>query len=107
MVRKMYALRFGEEPSRRSVDQLRGIEGVRVREMYKAQARRFGLRWEGRRYDPDAWDGADTINRCLSAATAALYGVTEAAVLAAGYAPAIGFLHSGKPQALSTTSPTS
>ncbi len=26
-----------------------------------------------------------------------LYGVTEAAVLAAGYAPAIGFLHSGKP----------
>ena len=38
------------------------------------------------------------MNRCLSAATAALYGVTEAAVLAAGYAPAIGFLHTGKPQ---------
>ena len=36
-------------------------------------------------------------NRCLSAATACLYGVTEAAVLAAGYAPAIGFLHTGKP----------
>lgn len=99
VVRKMYALRFGEEPpSRRSIDQLRGIEGVRVREMYKAQAQRFGLRWDGRRYDPNAWDGADTVNRCLSAATAALYGVTEAAVLAAGYAPAIGFLHSGKPQ---------
>lgn len=99
VVRKMYALRFGEEPpARRSIDQLRGIEGVRVREMYKALAKRFGLRWEGRRYDPDEWDGADTMNRCLSAATAALYGVTEAAVLAAGYAPAIGFLHSGKPQ---------
>lgn len=99
VVRKMYALRFGEEPpARRSIDQLRGIEGVRVREMYKALAQRFGLRWDGRRYDPDAWDGADTVNRCLSAATAALYGVTEAAVLAAGYAPAIGFLHSGKPQ---------
>jgi CRISPR-associated protein Cas1 len=99
VVRKMYALRFGEEPpSRRSIDQLRGIEGVRVREMYKALAQRFGLRWDGRRYDPDAWEGADTVNRCLSAATAALYGVTEAAVLAAGYAPAIGFLHSGKPQ---------
>lgn len=36
-------------------------------------------------------------NRCLSAATACLHGLTEAAVLAAGYAPAIGFLHSGKP----------
>lgn len=99
VVRKMYALRFGEEPpQRRSIDQLRGIEGVRVRELYKAMAQRVGLRWEGRRYDPDAWDGADVVNRCLSAATAALYGVTEAAVLAAGYAPAIGFLHSGKPQ---------
>jgi CRISPR-associated protein Cas1 len=99
VVRRMYALRFGEEPpQRRSIDQLRGIEGVRVRELYKAMAQRVGLRWEGRRYDPDAWDGADVVNRCLSAATAALYGVTEAAVLAAGYAPAIGFLHSGKPQ---------
>ena len=37
------------------------------------------------------------MNQCLSAATSCLYGVTEAAVLAAGYAPAIGFLHSGKP----------
>ena len=27
----------------------------------------------------------------------ALYGITEAAVLAAGYAPAIGFIHTGKP----------
>ena len=36
-------------------------------------------------------------NRCLSAATACLHGLTEAAILAAGYAPAIGFLHTGKP----------
>jgi CRISPR-associated protein Cas1 len=33
----------------------------------------------------------------MSSATAALYGVTEAAVLAAGYAPAVGFIHTGKP----------
>lgn len=99
VVRKMYALRFGEEPpERRSVDQLRGIEGVRVREMYKAIAQRYGVAWSGRRYDPTEWNSGDVSNRCLSAATSALYGITEAAVLAAGYAPAIGFLHSGKPQ---------
>ena len=99
VVRKMYSIRFGEEPpSRRSADQLRGIEGVRVREMYRALATRHGVRWDGRRYDPLDWSGADLVNRCLSAATAALYGITEAAILAAGYAPAIGFLHSGKPQ---------
>ncbi|MCJ1883214.1 CRISPR-associated endonuclease Cas1, partial [Pseudomonas nitroreducens] len=39
----------------------------------------------------------DLPNRCLSAATACLYGVAEAAVLAAGYAPAVGFIHTGKP----------
>jgi CRISPR-associated protein Cas1 len=98
VVRAMYRLRFGEEPpARRSVDQLRGIEGVRVRTMYAQLARLHGVTWNSRRYDPDAWDDADVPNRCLSAATSCLYGLCEAAVLAAGYAPAIGFLHRGKP----------
>lgn len=99
VVRRMYALRFGEDPpSRRSVDQLRGIEGARVREMYRLLAMRHNLSWRGRKYDPAEWGAADVANRCLSAATAALYGIAEAAILAAGYAPAIGFLHTGKPQ---------
>ena len=57
------------------------------------------MEWKGRKYDPKDWEAGDTINKCLSAATSCLYGVTEAAVLAAGYAPAIGFIHSGKPLA--------
>jgi CRISPR-associated protein Cas1 len=98
VVREMFRIRFGEEaPSRRSVDQLRGIEGARVRESYKLIAESYGVQWRGRGYDPSDWDTSDTPNKCLSAATACLYGVTEAAILAAGYAPAIGFLHRGKP----------
>ena len=99
VVRKMYALRFAEEPpARRSVDQLRGIEGQRVRHAYDLMARKFGVTWKNRRYDPGDWDSADIPNRCLSSATACLHGLSEAAVLAAGYAPAIGFLHRGKPR---------
>lgn len=99
VVRRMYALRFQEEPpSRRSADQLRGIEGSRVRKMYQMLAKQYGVAWKGRNYDPKKWDQSDPINKCLSAATACLYGVTEAAILAGGYAPAIGFLHTGKPQ---------
>jgi len=99
VVRKMYELRFGEKPpERRSVDQLRGIEGARVRETYKLLARQYGVRWKGRRYDPKDWDKSDLPNLCISAATACLYGITEAAILAAGYAPAVGFIHTGKPQ---------
>ncbi len=98
VVRKMFALRFGDEaPVRRSIEQLRGIEGARVRRAYELMASRFKVPWNARRYDPNAWGEADLANRCLSAATACLYGITEAAVLAAGYAPAIGFLHTGKP----------
>jgi len=99
VVRKMYELRFGEKPpERRSVDQLRGIEGARVKKTYENLAKRYGVQWKGRRYDPTDWDASDTPNLCLSAATACLYGITEAAILAAGYAPAVGFIHTGKPQ---------
>ncbi len=98
VVRKMYAIRFGEDaPQRRSINQLRGIEGVRVRESYALLAQQYGVDWKRRSYDVADWEAGDVPNRCLSAATACLHGLTEAAVLAAGYAPAIGFLHTGKP----------
>jgi len=98
VVRKMYEFRFGEAPpQRRSVEQLRGIEGARVKKTYQLLAKRHGVDWKGRDYNPNNWDASDIPNRCLSSATAALYGITEAAILAAGYAPAIGFIHTGKP----------
>ena len=98
VVRKMYAFRFKEEPpERRSVEQLRGIEGARVRALYQQLSRRYGVEWKSREYDSAEWGSGDLPNRCLSSATACLYGITEAAVLAAGYAPAVGFIHTGKP----------
>lgn len=98
VVRKMYELRFKEAPpERRSVDQLKGIEGARVKKMYQMLAKQYGVTWTRRNYDPESWDVSDLPNRCMSVATHCLYGVCEAAVLAAGYAPAIGFIHTGKP----------
>ncbi len=99
VVRKMYAMRFKEEPpERRSVEQLRGIEGVRVRKMYDLLAKQYKVEWKARNYDHTEWGSGDVPNRCLSSATACLYGICEAAILAAGYAPAVGFIHTGKPQ---------
>ena len=47
VVRKMYALRFGEDPPvKRSIDQLRGIEGQRVRHTYRLLAQRQRRRVE-------------------------------------------------------------
>jgi CRISP-associated protein Cas1 len=99
VVRKMYAMRFQEEPpSRRSVEQLRGIEGARVRKLYELLAKQYRVEWKVRNYDANNWGSGDIANRCLSSATACMYGICEAAILAAGYAPAIGFIHTGKPQ---------
>lgn len=99
VVRKMYAMRFKEAPpERRSVEQLRGIEGVRVRKMYELLAKQYRVEWKTRNYDYHEWGSGDIPNRCLSSATSCLYGICEAAILAAGYAPAVGFIHTGKPQ---------
>lgn len=99
VVRKMYEIRFGEKsPARRSIQQLRGIEGARVRKMYELLAKQYRVTWSRRNYDHTNWGSGDVANRCLSSATACLYGICEAAILAAGYAPAVGFIHSGKPQ---------
>lgn len=99
VVRKMYAMRFQEEPpEKRSVEQLRGVEGARVRKMYEILAKQYKVNWVHRNYDYTVWESGDVPNRCLSSATACLYGICEAAILAAGYAPAVGFIHTGKPQ---------
>ena len=99
VVRKMYELRFREKPpEKRSVEQLRGIEGARVRKLYQLLAKQYNVKWVRRNYDHTNWGSGDIANRCLSSATACLYGVCEAAILAAGYAPAVGFIHTGKPQ---------
>ena len=52
IARKMFAIRFGEfAPERRSVDQLRGIEGARVKRLYELLAQKNGVVWRGRNYD--------------------------------------------------------
>jgi len=97
VVRRMYAIRFKEEPpERRSIDQLRGMEAVRVKRTYQVLAAQFGLKWAGRDYKPGGALKGDPANVCMSAGTACLYGLAEAAILAVGYSPAIGFLHVGK-----------
>lgn len=98
VVRRMFERRFQEPcPRNKSVEQLRGMEGQRVKKNYQALAKKYELPWNGRFYDQNNWQRADTINRVISVGTSCLYGIVEAAILTAGYSPAVGFLHSGKP----------
>lgn len=97
VVRRMYARRFDEEVDESlSLQQLRGREGTRVRAIYAEASRASGLEWKGRNYDRANWRAADPINRALSCANSCLYGICHAALVGAGYSPAIGFIHTGK-----------
>src|SRR5665811_1904308 len=93
----MYARRFDEKVDESlSLQQLRGREGIRVRASYAEASRVSAVEWKGRNYDRTSWKTADPINRALSCANSCLYGLCHAAIVAAGYSPAIGFIHSGK-----------
>lgn len=97
VVRRLYEMRFPEslDPAL-TLQQIRGREGVRVRDAYARAAREWGVPWHGRSYDRSKWNAGDPVNRALSAANACLYGICHSAIVAAGYSPALGFIHTGK-----------
>ena len=97
VVKRLYRLRFDEsDADDLSLEQLRGREGVRVRETYARLARETGIRWTGRAYKRNEWTAADPVNRALSTANACLYGLCHAAIVSTGFSPGLGFIHTGK-----------
>ena len=97
VVKRMYRMRFEEElPDDITVEQLRGMEGSRVRTAYAQMSADTGLSWSGRSYNRQDWKAGDPVNRALSAGNSCLYGLCHAAILSAGYSPALGFIHTGK-----------
>lgn len=97
VVRRMYTFRFDEElDDSLSIEQIRGREGVRVRNTYKICSRRYGVKWHGRNYKRDQWNDTDPINRALSAANALLNGLCHTTIISGGYSPGLGFVHTGK-----------
>lgn len=99
VVKRMYQMRFGpstQASQALTIEQLRGMEGARVRDTYARLSRETGVPWEGRSYDRGQWKSADVANRALSCANSCLYGLCHAAILSAGYSAALGFIHTGK-----------
>lgn len=100
VARRMFRMRFaGENVEGVSIKELRGMEGRRIKALYADMGVKFGVTWKGRNYNPDNWDLADNINRCISAANAALYALTAAVVCGLGYLPELGFIHTNSMRA--------
>lgn len=95
IARRMYGMRFpGENLDATSMRQLLGKEGKRVASIYRKEAERVGITWNGRRFT----HSADIVNRALSSANSCLYGMVHAAITALGCSPALGFVHCHNPK---------
>ncbi|WP_438467533.1 type I-E CRISPR-associated endonuclease Cas1e [Streptococcus pluranimalium] len=96
VARKMYQMRFpGEDVSELTMQQLRGREGARVRKIYRMCARKYGVDWDKREYNPDDFEAGTPVNQSLSAANVALYGLVNSIIVALGISPGLGFVHTG------------
>ena len=93
VARHMYALRLGEVLPHRDLDTLRGIEGSRVKVTYKLMADKFGIRWNGRRFDRSQPDSDDLPNQAINHAATAVQAAPAIAVQALGAIPQLGFIH--------------
>ncbi|KJY32583.1 type I-E CRISPR-associated endonuclease Cas1e [Streptomyces sp. NRRL S-495] len=96
VAREMYRLRFPDaDPAGMTRRELLGGEGTRVKEVYRAEAARTGVRWVRRTYDPGDFAAGDAPNQAVTAAAQCLYGVAHSVVVALGCSPSLGFVHSG------------
>lgn len=94
IARRMFKMRFPDvDVESKTIKELRGMEGLRVRALYAAMGLRHDVTWRGRNYNPSNWDLADSINKALSAANASLYALSAAVVCSLGYLPSLGFIH--------------
>lgn len=98
VARRMYAVRFPKADLKgKTLKEMMGMEGFRVRDLYEAKAAEYQVGWKGRSFVPGQFEMGDITNQVLTAANAALYALLTSAVYAMGYSPHIGFIHSGSP----------
>jgi CRISPR-associated protein Cas1 len=98
VARRLFAKRFPEaELAGKTLQEMMGMEGHRVRALYQAKAGEYKVGWKGRSFTPGKFEFSDITNKVLTASNAALYGILSSAIHSLGYLPQVGFIHSGSP----------
>jgi CRISPR-associated protein Cas1 len=99
VARRMYAWRLGEVVPDSDIAVLRGIEGARVKTLYRRLAEQYDLTWTGRRFDRDKPEATNPVNQAINHATSALYAAAKVAVAATSTIPQLGFIHEDSAEA--------
>jgi CRISPR-associated protein Cas1 len=98
VAKRMFSQRFPEvDLENKKLKEMKGMEGARVRRLYKEMAEKYKVNWDGRSYVPGKFELSDITNKILTACNAALYGLLSSCIYSLGYTPHIGFIHTGSP----------
>ena len=93
----MYAKRFGDHGTGKKIpsdlNALRGLEGQRMRTLYRHIAAKFGIEWRGRRYDRQNPEQTNAINQAINHASTAINAAAMVAVSATKTLAPLGFVH--------------
>ncbi|MFW6189811.1 MAG: type I-E CRISPR-associated endonuclease Cas1e [Planctomycetota bacterium] len=93
VVRRMYAMRLGEKLPHQDLEALRGVEGHRMKQVYRNLASQYGVEWHGRRYDRTNPEADDLPNTAINHASTAVRAAAMVAVAATSTIPQLGFIH--------------
>ncbi len=93
VARKMYSMRLNEEMPDEDINVLRGIEGMRMKEVYRQLSSHYGVAWRGRCYNRKNPENDDLINTAINHATTAVYSAANIAVSCTSTIPQLGFIH--------------
>ena len=93
IARRMYAWRLGEVLPHKEIAVLRGVEGSRMKAMYRHVAQQYGVSWGGRRYDRQDPGASDDANQAINHAASAVEAAAHIAVAATATLPQLGFIH--------------
>ena len=98
IAKKMFAKRFPEvDLNGKTLEQLKGMEGIRVKSLYESLAKKHNVFWDRRKYDIEDFSSSDDVNKYLTVFNMFLYAVCCSAVLSMGFSPYIGFVHRSSP----------
>ncbi|MGC8729228.1 MAG: type I-E CRISPR-associated endonuclease Cas1e [Elusimicrobiales bacterium] len=98
VAKRMFEKRFSDiELKDKTLKELMGMEGIRIKSVYEKYALKYGVGWKGRSFVPGKFEMSDTTNKILTMANHFLYSLISSVVYSLGYSPHIGFIHSGSP----------
>jgi CRISPR-associated protein Cas1 len=98
VARRMFAMRFpSADLVGKTLKEMMGMEGYRIRNLYEEKGQEYGVGWKGRSYTPGKFEMGDITNQILTSCNAAFYGILCSAIHSMGFSPHMGFIHSGSP----------